>query len=103
MLGGANSSALMCVLFALTRRSLMDDAVVARLRLLAEEYVTLVEAMRSGQYADSDEWQQLSSERMLVHDELLRLTGLTRRNDMYAYCREVLTKQVSDSSMEGER
>ena len=62
----------------------------ARLQALAEEYVAYVDAMRGGQYADSDEWQRLSSERTLVHDELLQLTGMTRRDDMYAYCRAVL-------------
>jgi hypothetical protein len=76
----------------------MDDDTNTRLRLLAEEYVSYVEAMRNGQYADSDEWQQLSSARMLVHDDLLRLTGMTRRDDMYRYCREVLAKPASRSS-----
>lgn len=66
------------------------DGRTSRLQALAEEYVAYVDAMRGGQYADSDEWQRLSSERMLVHDELLRLTGMTRRNDMYVYCRAVL-------------
>ena len=75
----------------------MDDETKARLRTLAEEYVTFVEGMRNGQYADSDEWQQLSSARMLVHDELLRLTGMTRCDDMYRYCRELLAKPASRS------
>jgi len=75
----------------------MDAETTARLRTLAEEYVTLVEMMRGGQYADSDEWQQLSSACMLVHDELLRLTGMTRRDDMYRYCGELLTKPASRS------
>jgi len=66
------------------------DGQTSRLQALAEEYVAYVDAMRGGQYADSDEWQRLSSERMLLHDELLRLTGMTRRDDMYAYCRAVL-------------
>ena len=75
----------------------MDDAVMAHLRLLAEEYVTLVEAMRGGQFADMDEYQRLSADRTLVHDELLRLTGMTRRDDMYRYCRELLAKPGSRS------
>ena len=73
----------------------MHDEQTGRLRTLAEEYVTLVEAMRAGQYADSDEWQRMSSDRTLVHDELLRLTGMTRRDDMYRYCRELLSSMAS--------
>ncbi len=38
------------------------------MQALTEEYVAYVDAMRGGQYADSDEWQRLSSERILVHD-----------------------------------
>lgn len=68
----------------------MDNAATARLRSLAEEYTVFVEMMRSGQYADSDEWQRLSADRTLVHDELLRMTGMTRRDDMYRYCKTVL-------------
>ena len=44
----------------------MSDEVAGRLRALAEEYVTLVEAMRGGQYVDSDEWQRLSADRTLT-------------------------------------
>lgn len=73
----------------------MDDETKAHLRTLAEEYVTLVEAMRGGQYADSDEWQRLSADRTLVHDELLQLTGMTRRDDMYAFCRNLLVQHTS--------
>jgi hypothetical protein len=46
--------------------------------------------MRNGQYADQDEWQVMSSQRMLVHDELIVLTGVTDRSQMYAYCRNLL-------------
>jgi len=74
----------------------MDEAMAARNRLLAEEYVGFVDAMRGGQYADSEEWQQLSSARMLVHDELLRLTGMTRHDDMYGYCRALLSGRMGD-------
>jgi hypothetical protein len=73
----------------------MRDEHAGRLRALAEEYVMLVEAMRGGRYADSDEWQRMSSDRMLVHDELLLLTGMTRCDDMYRYCRELLAGTVS--------
>jgi hypothetical protein len=69
----------------------MDSEQAAHLRSLAEEYVTLVDAMRSGQYADMDEYQRLSADRTLVHDELLRLTEMTRKNDMYRYCKTLLT------------
>jgi hypothetical protein len=71
---------------------MMDDETTARLRTLAEEYVGYVEAMRGGQYADSDEYQRWSADRTLVHDELLRLTGMTRRDDMYRYCCNLLAR-----------
>jgi hypothetical protein len=76
----------------------MDHEIEARLRALAEEYVTYVEMMRGGQYTDSDEYQRMSADRTLVHDELLRLTGMTRRDDMYGYCRALLAKPASRSS-----
>ena len=75
------------------------DGQPSRMQALTEEYVAYVDAMRGGQYADSDEWQRLSSERILVHDELLRLTGMTQRNDMYVYCRAVL----ADTGLARER
>lgn len=68
----------------------MTEAERERLATLAGEYVAYVTAMREGQYADMDEWQRLSSERTLVHDELLRLTRMTRQDDMYAFCRNLL-------------
>ena len=68
----------------------MDAETTSRLYTLAAEYIALVEAMRGGQYADSDEWQRLSADRTLVHDELLQLTGMTRRDDMYRHCRTLL-------------
>lgn len=67
-----------------------DNERFARIRALAEEYVTLVDLMRQGQYADDAEWRQLSSQRSLVHDELITLTGLLERPAMYGYCRELL-------------
>lgn len=72
----------------------------ARVRTLAEEYVALVEAMRSGQYADSEEWHRLSSERMLVHDELIALTGVSDRSKMYRYCRELLAGAIHSDGNE---
>lgn len=68
----------------------MSDETTARLRALAEEYVTFVDMMRGGQYADMDEYQRLSADRTLVHDELLRLTGMTRHDDMYRYCKALV-------------
>jgi hypothetical protein len=80
----------------------MDDAMAARLRTLAEEFVAFVDAMRGGQYADSDEWRQLRSARTVVRDELPRLTGMTRRDDMHGYCRELLAKRASRSHRAGQ-
>jgi hypothetical protein len=73
----------------------MSDELAGRLRALAEEYTVLVDAMRSGQY-DGAEYQRLSADRTLVHDELLQHTGMTRRDDMYAFCRDVLANRVPD-------
>lgn len=67
----------------------------ARLRTLAGEYVDYVQAMRTGQFEDDEEWRRLSSERTLVHDELLRMTGMTRADDMYAFCRNLLASSAS--------
>jgi hypothetical protein len=53
--------------------------------------------MRGGQFADSSEYEKLSSERTVTHDELLRITGMTRRDDMYHYCRNLLSQQVPDA------
>jgi hypothetical protein len=68
-----------------------DDAA-AGLRVLAAEYVELVDVMRNGQYVDAEEYRALSSQRTLVHDELIRLTGITERNAMYGYCRALLAE-----------
>jgi hypothetical protein len=78
------------------KSSAMDDATNARLRTLAKEYIALVDAMRGGQYADTDEYQRLSADRTLVHDELLWLTGMTRRDDMDSHCRGLLAKRTND-------
>jgi hypothetical protein len=55
---------------------------------LAEEYVSYVDAMRSGSYT-TEEIRQLDSQRQLTHNELRRHTGLDP-DDMYAYCRNLL-------------
>jgi hypothetical protein len=74
----------------------MDDTQThGRLVALAEEYVGYVEAMRTGQFADDEEWRRLSSERTLVHDELLQMTGMTRKDDMYVFCRNLLADRRS--------
>lgn len=70
----------------------MDKAISERIRALAEEYVGFVEMMRGGQYADMDEYQRLSADRTLVHDELLQLTGMTRNDDMYRHCKSLLAR-----------
>lgn len=67
-----------------------DPPEAARIRALAEEYVALVEQMREGRYDDDKEYRTLSSQRSLVHDELIALTGLADRKAMYTYCREFL-------------
>lgn len=61
-----------------------------RLISLAIEYRQIVNMMRSGAY-DGAEYQHLSAQRTLVHDELLREIGLTRQNtNMYHWCGELL-------------
>ena len=68
----------------------MDAEKTGRLRTLAEEYVVLVEAMRGGQHADMEEYNRLSADRTLVHNELLQLTKMTRKDDMYRHCKALL-------------
>jgi hypothetical protein len=69
-----------------------DSAIQGRIRTLAAEYVELVDQMRSGQYADDEEYRTLSSQRSLVHDDLIALTGVTERPAMYGYCRTLLVR-----------
>jgi hypothetical protein len=71
----------------------MHEDEAARVRILATEYIELVDIMRSGQY-DGDEYRHLSSQRTLTHDELIRLTGLTDRKAMYGYCRSLLAGEA---------
>lgn len=69
----------------------LTSTTYSHLHTLAAEYVDLVTQMRSGQYTDDAERRELSSQRTLVHDELLRLTGRTRDDtDMYLFCRALL-------------
>lgn len=68
----------------------VDADLAARIAALAEDYVTLVDAMRGGQYADEDEYRTMSGQRTVVHDELIWLTGIDDRPAMYGYCRDLL-------------
>ena len=68
----------------------MDEATRQHIVVLAEEYVELVEAMRAGQYDGEDAYRWVSSQRGLVHDAPIALTGLTDRPAMYGYCRDLL-------------
>lgn len=79
----------------------MHDETTAHVRTLAAEYVELVELMRGGQYAGDEEYRQLSSQRTLTHDELIRLTGLTDRKAMYGYCRALLAGEIGYTPAEG--
>jgi hypothetical protein len=72
-----------------------DHAIQTHIRTLAAEYVALVDAMRQGQYSDAAERHILSSQRSVVHDQLIALTGLTDRPAMYAFCRMLLASQPS--------
>ena len=69
-----------------------DAATQSRIRALAAEYVELVDLMRAGQHADDEEYRTLSSQRSLVHDDLITLTGVTERPAMYGYCRALLAE-----------
>ncbi len=62
----------------------MDSYLIS----LAEEYVALVDAMRSGGYSTSD-IRQLDSQRQVTHNEIRRHTNLDP-DDMYSYCRQVI-------------
>lgn len=66
------------------------DAATDHIRQLATEYVLLVEQMRSGAYTDATEYRTLSSQRTLLHDDLIALTGVSARPAMYAHCRALL-------------
>ena len=72
----------------------MDEAKRQHIVVLAEEYVELVEAMRAGQYDGEDAYQWVSSQRGLVHDAPIALTGLTDRPAMYGYCRDLLAASL---------
>ena len=56
---------------------------------LCQEYIELVDTVRTGRY-DADDWRELDSQRQVTHNQLLDITGLTRDDDMYAYARAVV-------------
>lgn len=56
---------------------------------LCQEYIELVDMVRTGRY-DADDWRELDSQRQVTHNQLLDITGLTRDDDMYAYARAVV-------------
>jgi hypothetical protein len=74
--------------------------VAGRIRTLAVEYVELVDQMRGGQYDDEDAYRYLSSQRTLVHDDLIALTGVTERKEMYGYCRELLRGRQGSGALD---
>ncbi len=86
---------------------LHSPEVAGRIRTLAGEYVELVDQMRGGQYEDEDEdedeeaYRHLSSQRTLVHDELIHLTGVAERKAMYGYCRELLRDRQGSGERDG--
>lgn len=57
---------------------------------LAQEYVDLIDDMRSGSYT-VEEIHQLDSQRQTTHLELCRITGKSHSDDgMYSYARAIL-------------
>lgn len=71
----------------------MHDSNIFRIRALAREYITYVEVMRDSALS-SEEYQHLSAQRTLVHNELIDLTGIEKRASMYGYCKDLLRKKV---------
>lgn len=64
----------------------MSDAYLVS---LCQDYCAYVDAMRGGQYT-TEEIRAIDSQRQVVHDELCRITGKDRSEDMYAYARAVV-------------
>jgi hypothetical protein len=60
-----------------------------RLITLYREYIATVDSMYNGNHTTA-EIRQLDSERILLHDELCRLTGLARGADMYRHAKNEL-------------
>ena len=57
---------------------------------LAREYVQIVSTIQNGQYNSPEEWQALDRERQTTHNELCRVLNVSRREDMYRLCRNLL-------------
>jgi hypothetical protein len=53
---------------------------------MLKEYVDFVDAFNSGDYEGSI--QGLDSQRLVLHEQLLQYTGLTRATDMYRYAKD---------------
>ena len=51
---------------------------------MAREYVEIVDAVLNGQY---DDLRAIDSHRLVLHEQILRYTGLTRATDMYRWCK----------------
>ncbi len=64
------------------------------LESLAAEYLFYCRAMGDGDYISDTEYQRLSADRILCHDELIRVLGSAyeRPFDMQAYCRRLLSE-----------
>ena len=56
---------------------------------LCQEYVELVDNMRSGNFS-LEEIRQLDSQRQTTHYELCRITSKSHDEDMYTYARAVV-------------
>lgn len=65
----------------------MDDYLLS----LCRDYISYVDFQRCGLF--------IGGQRAQVHDELLRLTGMTRDQDMYVWCKE----QISTTKRTGKR
>ena len=61
-----------------------------RLFDLAREYLNYISLMTLPDIGEYD-YQYLSSQRSIVHDELIDLTGLARPFDMIGYCQNLIT------------
>lgn len=61
----------------------------SRLLTLCKEYIQTVDSMYNGQHTTA-EIRVLDSQRQLLHDELCRLTGLSKSADMYRHAKDEL-------------
>ena len=63
----------------------------SRLLTLYREYIATVDSMYNGQRTTA-EIHQLDAQRLLLHDELCRLTGVARSADMYRHAKTELLR-----------